>query len=315
MKTVNDNDNIRYVFNFMDKRGLTEEKQIIKDIGQYVDDSDLSYNDILKELASVKKELAEIKEASVKAKVTKIVVKADEKVNETKTQITSFRKRFASFTDKLADNIKKQGVVHFSKTMEQFKIQEHFVKVKEQQQASIQSLDESINKVSLMRNQLHTIAGESKNFVKTVMNDEPREIQPLKTNKGILGKIQTALSNMKKNKEEMLSKTNKRIEQLENLSIKAKNIEKGSQVDDLKGRVDNAKEEVKEKSSEKKPKAQKKEKSVVKKKPDLEKRKELAKAAVSKSKAASKSKTKEKAKKTTSKDKPKQKRKAKGKEL
>lgn len=251
-KQLMEDENMKEFLTLLDDNGLSDHKKDIEYLGQYIDQMESSFEQVLNELKLVRNELSSIQDKTLKATATRAVDRVNTKVEEAKDTLLKVKNHIKLTVDKAVQDFKTKGKEVLVTGLNKINAKGLLESIKNQLNKVLDSSDQEINKLTTLGDEVHKMNSHLKNVGRTLVGKDVQEIDTRNPNKGLLSKVQNSLFKVMEVSSNMIDKTDKVSDKLQSFEDKVN--EKKSVKDELKkikeSKVNNTPSKTKEKARE-----------------------------------------------------------------
>ena len=218
----------------LDEKGMTEEKEQVSGLAQYLDAMDTQLGAVLKELGDVKEQLGVIQDQGIKAAAVRVVAKVEGKVQEAREQIHVLKEKFMEGVQKTVKNFREKGVLTLAKMIDFLGLQKGIQTVHNQLSQSVLSMDRGIDRLGSMADELHAAKTHIGNIGRELAGKESVKTPGRDMERGSVFQIQKGLYHVMGVTAGMKDRTEKMLSKMERLTEHAEHLKKPSIRESLK---------------------------------------------------------------------------------
>lgn len=224
-------DKVKEFLSLLENNEMSADKKTVELLLHYIDQMDKQFNEVSKELKSVRIELTNIQDKTIRAMALKTVDNVSEKVDKTKQHFQLMKQHVKSTIINAVEEFKTKGKESLLNAMEKLNVVNVLSHIKSNLDKATYKLDKDIDKITKLGNEVHQINGHFKNIGRMILGKNTKSITSRDSQKGILFSIQKSLFSIMDKTEQMSMKTNDTINRLKTAYEKRK--EKNSVKTDL----------------------------------------------------------------------------------
>ncbi len=213
---------IKDLFDVMERNGLKREKREIETLISYLENMESQFGKMLEELVEVRGQLAQIQDKGIRATVSHIIGGAEKRVHAINTQITLIKSKLISSAKNAVKVCKENGVEATRKVIYAMKIPNALLGLKELFHSGMESMNRKAAKIGIISGELHKASAHVKNAGRILIGKQRREVAERQSDKGVLAKVQKVLSfcgqtfyTMEKNTESVMKRMEREVKNQE----------------------------------------------------------------------------------------------------
>lgn len=196
---------------------MKEEKEQVMDLADYIDHLDIQFEKLFEEIKEVKEKLGQMEDRGEREKVSRVMDKVGEEQRRNMTQILGLKERFMKEINHAIICFKEKGATALYQVAKSTGIRDGLLKLKNQINHSIASIDKGIVQLSVIGDELFEMKYHFGNIKRELFGGQVKSNQLHDIEKGtifqaqkFLFQAQGTLRKMEKRTDRMLG----RIEQL-----------------------------------------------------------------------------------------------------
>ena len=205
----------------LENNGLHREKTDIEALLEYIGTMENKMDQMLKEMQGMREEVTKLSNRGIKARCTQLLSATENTLRNIRSGISTMAKNLSNSASKAIKAFRENGKDALIKAVYAMRIPSLLSHLKNGFNKASESMKKSANNFDVMRNELHEVGKHTENTFRAMVGKEPKKVEPLKSDNGVLAKMRDMYNGLSKSFTKMENGTDALISKLDKSKEKA----------------------------------------------------------------------------------------------